>query len=96
MKQLTIFCSSDLAEHVRNTLIETGVDGFMEVPHAVGTRPDAALRRGRYPSFDAEMIIAATEDEQAEQIVVSLTRFIGCQEPKPCLRVLVAPLEVAF
>lgn len=96
MKQLTILCSSDLADRVRDILIDAGVDGFMELPHAVGTKPGAAAEHGRFPRFDAEMIIAPAENDKAERVVDELARYIGSCEVEPCLRVLVAPLDAVY
>lgn len=96
MKQLTILCSSDEAEHVRDVLIEAGVDGFMELPHSVCTMPGAAAEHGRFPRFEAEIILVPADDDAAKRIVDELRRYIEGCEVEPCLRVLVAPLEASY
>jgi hypothetical protein len=96
MKQLMIFCSSDLADTVRDALVHAGVGGFLMVPHAVGSKPGATWQHGRYPTWDAEMFVAAAENEEADLVVSELKEHAGKCEVEPCLRILITPLEAAY
>ncbi len=93
MKQVTVLCSSDLAETVQDALVGAGIEGFLRIPGAVGVRPGAAAEHGRWPRFEAEMFVAPVPDAAAEAIVAELGSFAGRCEIEPCLRILVSSLE---
>lgn len=96
MKQLTIFCSSDLSDTVRDVLVHAGVAGFLKVPHAVGSKPGATGQHGRYPTWDAEMFVAAAESETVAKAVKDLQQYAGKCDVEPCLRILVSALEAVY
>lgn len=96
MKQLTIFCSADLSDTVRDALVRAGVPGFLKVPHAVGSKPSATWEHGRYPTWEAEMFVAAAEPANVERVVDALKQFAGKCEFEPCLRILIAPVEAVY
>ena len=96
MKQLTIFCSSDLAGTVQGALVRAGVEGFLHVPGGVGVKPGAAAEHGRYPRWEAGMFVAAVSDEAVANVVDSLRSFAGSCEVAPCLRILVSSLEAVY
>jgi hypothetical protein len=96
VKQLTIFCSSDLSETVRDALVRAGVSGFLKVPHAVGSKPGATWQHGRYPTWDAEMFIAAAEPETIAKAVAALEQYAGKCEVEPCLRIMVSAVEAVY
>jgi len=93
MKQLTILCSADLSDRVRATLIESGAEGFLQIPNAIGHKPGAASDFGRYPRWEAEMFVVPVPDEIAEKIVARLGEHADQCEVEPCLRVLVSTLD---
>jgi hypothetical protein len=96
VKQLTILCSSDLSETVRDVLVRADVSGFLKVPHAVGSKPGATWSHGRYPTWDAEMFLAATEGEKVDKVVEALEQYSGCCDVAPCLRILVSTLDAVY
>jgi hypothetical protein len=96
MKQLTIMCSSDLADEVQAALVSASVEGFLQVPNVVGNRPAAAAEHGRVPHWDAEMFIAAIEDEALEPLVARLREHADKCEAGPCLRILVKSLDAVY
>jgi hypothetical protein len=96
MKQLTIFCSSDLANTVRDALVRAGLQGFLKVPHAVGSKPAATWQHGRYPTWDAEMFIAPAEEDETDRVVAELKGHAGKCEVEPCLRILITPLDAVY
>jgi hypothetical protein len=96
VKQLTIFCSSDLSDTVRDVLVRAGVNGFLKVPHAVGSKPGATWQHGRYPTWDAEMFVAAAEPEVIDKVVKALEQYAGKCEVDPCLRIMVSALEAVY
>lgn len=96
MKQLTIFCSSDLSDTVRDILVRAGIAGFLKVPHAVGSKPGATWQHGRYPTWDAEMFIAAAEAEAVDKAVKDMEQHAGKCDVEPCLRIMVSALEAVY
>ena len=96
MKQLTIFCSSDLSDTVRDVLVRAGVAGFLKVPHAVGSKPGATWQHGRYPTWDAEMFVASAEAEAVKKAVEGLEQYVGECDVEPCLRIMVSALEAVY
>jgi hypothetical protein len=92
VKQLTILCSSDLSDTVRDALVEAGAEGFLQIPDAVGVKPGAAAEHGRYPRWQAEMFVAPVDDVVVDRIVARLEAHAGTCEVEPCLRILVSNL----
>ena len=96
MNQLTIMCSSDMADSVRVALIAASVEGFLEIPNAVGNKPGAAAEHGRVPRWEAEMFIAAIEDAAVEPLVARLRGHADKCEVDLCLRILVKSLDAVY
>ena len=96
MTQLTLFFSADLLETVRQVLIRAGIDGFLRVPNARGSKPQAAWEHGRTPEWRAEMIIAVAEPDVTERIVTELKDYANRCEVEPCLRILVSSLDAVY
>jgi len=96
VKQLTILCSTDLAETVRDALVAAGVEGFLQVPGAVGNKPGAAALHGRYPRWEAEMFLVPAPEEVVRKAVARLRRLSDDCEVEPCLRILVSTLDEVY
>jgi len=96
VKQLTILCSSDLSNAVRDALVDAGAEGFLQIPGAVGTKPGAAAEHGRYPRWEAEMFLAPAPDEVVQKAVARLRHLTADCEVEPCLRILVSSLEALY
>ncbi len=96
MKQLTILCSSDLAETVQDALVRSGAEGFLRVTNATGVRPGAAADHGRWPRWQAEMFVPPARDEEAASVVEALRSYAGRCEVEPCLRILISSLEAVY
>jgi hypothetical protein len=96
VKQLTILCSSDLAETVQDALVRAGVEGFLRVPGAVGVKPGAAAEHGRWPRWEAEMFVTPVTEDVLSLIVDGLRSFAGRCDVEPCLRILVSSLEAVY
>ena len=96
MKQLTIFCSADLSDMVRDALIHAGIQGFIKVPHAVGSKPGATWEHGRYPTWEAEIFMTPAPAEVVERVVAQLRDYCGKCDVEPCLHILVSSLEAAY
>jgi len=72
LKQLMIMCSADISEIVRDSLVASGIEGFLKIPHAVGSKPRATWSHGSYPLWEAEVYIAGRcEVEPCLRILVS-------------------------
>lgn len=96
MKQLTILCSSDLSDAVRDALVAAGAEGFLQIPGAVGNKPGAAAEHGRYPRWEAEMFLAPAPEEVVKKVVAQLKHLGENCEVEPCLRILVSTLEAVY
>ena len=96
MKQLTIFCSSDLSDTVRDALVQAGIEGFLKVPHAVGSKPGATWEHGRYPTWDAEVFMTPAPEDKVRQVVERLREYCGKCDIEPCLHILVSTLDAAY
>jgi hypothetical protein len=93
---VTILCSSDLAERVRDALVTAGTEGFLQIPDAVGVKPGAAAEHGRYPQWQSELFLAPVDDGVARRIVEMLQEYAGQCEVEPCLRILVSTLDEVY
>ena len=96
MKQLTVLCSSDLAEKVRDTLNASGIHGFLQIPNAVGNEPGAAAAHGRVPRWEAEMFLAPVPATEVDGVVERLRALADKCEVEPCLRILVSSLDAVY
>ena len=96
MKQLTLLFSVDLSERVRQVLIRAGIEGFLRVPNAVGSKPGATWKHGRSPEWRAEMIVAVAATEAIERVVDELKTYANKCEVEPCLRILVSHLDAVY
>lgn len=96
MKQLTVLCSSDLADKVRDALSAAGVHGFLQIPNAVGNEPGAAAVHGRVPRWEAEMFLAPVSAGVVDGVVERLRAYAGECDVAPCLRILVSSLDAVY
>lgn len=94
MKQLTIFCSADLDDRVVTTLDRSGIDGFLCVDHASGSKFNAPGRVPRTMSWDARLfIVPGAEDAQVAQVVDELEGYANACDIQPCLRIVVSTVD---
>ena len=96
MKQLTILCSSDLSDAVRDALVAAGAEGFLQIPGAVGNKPGAAAEHGLYPHWKAEMFLAPVPEEVVQKVVARLKHLSENCEVEPCLRIMVSTLDAVY
>jgi len=96
VKQLTILCSTDLSNAVREALVAAGAEGFLQIPGAVGNKPGAAAQHGRYPRWEAEMFLVPAPEEVVRNAVALLRRLSDNCEVEPCLRILVSTLDEVY
>jgi hypothetical protein len=96
LKQLMIMCSADISETVRDALVASEIEGFLKIPHAVGSKPGATWSHGRYPLWEAEVYLAAIEDAAVQPIVDRLKDYAGHCDVEPCLRILVSSLDAVY
>ncbi len=62
----------------------------------MGSKPGATWQHGRYPTWDAEMFVAAVEPAIVQQVVSALEDYAGKCEVEPCLRILVGSLDAVY
>jgi hypothetical protein len=94
MKQLAIFCSTDIEEEVTGALDHAGVEGFLRVAGGAGTQfaPKGELPRSF--SWEATVfIVPALAAEPLEEVVSALSAYAGSCTIEPCLRIVVSDVE---
>lgn len=94
MRQVTVFCSRDLEPRVVDALDQAGVEGYLRVGAATGSR---FLEKGRVPraiTWEAAMfVVPAAAEACVDEIVGRLEAYAGSCEIEPCLRIVVGPVE---
>jgi hypothetical protein len=94
VKQLTIYCSRDLEDHVVNALDHARVEGFLRVGGASGSRFCDPGEVPRTMDWDAIVfLVPGAEETQVEAIVGELGDFARGCDTYPCLRICVTPVE---
>lgn len=94
MKQVTIFCSTDLEDLVVSTLDRVGVRSFSALKGASGNLFAPPGEVPRITSFDAMVIVVpATEDGKARALAQQLDAQTGSGQSQTCLRVVVSAVE---
>lgn len=97
MKQLTIFLSPDLEHRAIDALERAGVEGFLRLEGATGNKflaNDPLTRIIRWEAL--ALLVPGADDEQAAAIVRDLEMYSNACETRPCLRIVVSPVEAVF
>ncbi|RMF68738.1 MAG: hypothetical protein D6743_02965 [Calditrichaeota bacterium] len=96
MKQLTIYCSDELNEAVTQVLRHHDLDGFIHVPELYGNRirPKGSLEQD--VTWTASAFVSFPEKEKLDAVVKELEAFANRCRVKPCLRIVVSPVDYVF
>lgn len=96
MKQITIFCASDLEDLVVSAFDRVGIRSFSAIQGASGNLFSPLGEVPRMETFDAMVIIVpATEDDKARSLMDLLETAAGGDGAETCLRAVVSPIERA-
>ncbi len=93
MKQLTIYCSEELVGKVSQVLHKYEVEGFMHIPGIYGNK---LKPRGSYEkdlTWPASAFVVFPEESTLEDILQELQEFADKCDVRPCLRMVVLPVE---
>lgn len=97
MKQIAIFCSPDLADRVVAALDHAGIEGFLRLGEATGNK---FRDRGEVPrtmTWEATaFIVPGAGDAAAAAVVEALESYAGACDIRPCLRIVVSPVEQIY
>jgi hypothetical protein len=97
MKQLTVYCSLDIEDAVVTIFDRIGVDGFMRIGNATGSR---LLPEGQVPrtmTWEVSVfVIPVASDEIVDSVTNCLEEYAGKCDVEPCLRYVVTPVEEAY
>jgi hypothetical protein len=97
MKQITIYCSTDLEDRVTATLDRAGVEGYLQLGGASGSRFRPLGEVPRTLTFEATaFLVPGVEDWQVRSITSELARYGDECEIRPCLRVVVSAVEEVY
>lgn len=97
MKQLTIFVSPDLERRAIDALEHAGVEGFLRLEGATGNKFVANDLLTRIMTWEAlALMVPGADDEQASSIVGELEMYAKACETRPCLRIVVSPVEAVY
>jgi hypothetical protein len=96
MKQLTIYCSMELNNKVNQVLHKYEVEGFIHMPGIYGNK---LKQKGSYEkdlTWEASAFVVFPEDQKVRHIIQDLQDFADKCEIKPCLRMVVVPVEQMY
>lgn len=94
MKQLTIFLSPDLEHRAIDALERAGVEGFLRLEGATGNKFLANDPLTRIMTWEAvALLVPGADDGQAASVVEELGHYADACETRPCLRIVVSPVE---
>lgn len=97
MQQLTIFCSKDLEEQVVETLDRLGLEGFLHLGDAVGSKFNRPGRLPRTFTWEASVfVIPAEAPEKIDAVVSELESFADACDTQPCLRLVVSSVDRVY
>lgn len=97
MKQLSIFLSPDLERRAIDALERAGVEGFLRLEGATGNKFLANDPLTRIMTWEAlALLVPGADDEQAASIVGELEMYADACETRPCLRIVVSPVEAVY
>jgi hypothetical protein len=97
MKQLTIYCSRDLEDHVVNALDHAKLEGFLRIGGATGSKFCDPGEVPRTMDWEATMfLIPGSDESQIAAVISELGDYADSCETYPCLRMSVTPLEQLY
>lgn len=95
IKQLTIICSSEIADRVTSALSKEKIQGFA---HLNGTGTNV-VKKGPYThdlTWPADLYIVPGEEAPLRRIVDELKRYAGDCEVQPCLKLILSDVEEMY
>jgi hypothetical protein len=94
MKQLTIYASPDLEDRVVTALRASDVVGFLRLGDATGNAFTEAEDLPRTMTWEAVVfVVPGAEDDRVRHIVDVLRDYANACETRPCLRIVVSPVD---
>ncbi len=96
MKQLTIYCSQELLHTVNQVFHKYEVEGFVHIPGIFGNKLKPKDSREQDLTWQAEAFVVFDEGNKLEGIMRDLQDFANKCDVKPCLRMVLLPIEKFF
>lgn len=95
MQQLTIFASPDLEQRIVSALANAHVDGYVSLGPATAHRFNDREDLPRTTDWEAWVfVVPAAEASSIRAIVEALEAYAESCETRPCLRLVVTPVEM--
>jgi len=97
VKQLSIYCSLDLEERVVAALDRAGAEGFVRIPRATGNKFAGPGEVPRTLTWEAAVfLVPGAAEPVVEAVVRELESYAGGCDIRPCLRMVVSPVERVY
>ncbi|MFQ5605945.1 MAG: hypothetical protein ACE5HS_21960 [bacterium] len=95
MKQLTSYCRAELSDSVSRVLHRYNIPEFMHMPEIYGTEFKQQHRFEKDRSWQANVFVLFPDENQFPGIINTLKDFgEKCAVVKPCLQMVVSPVEL--
>ncbi|NIV94901.1 hypothetical protein GWN42_19440 [candidate division KSB1 bacterium] len=96
MKQLTIFCSEELTGEVSQVLHKYEVEGFIHMPGLYGNKlkPKGSFEKDL--TWQASAFVIFPDETKLSSIIQELSDYANKCEVRPCLRMVVVPVEQMY
>ena len=93
MRQLSVYVSADLETPVVQSFDRAGIEGYLRIGGATGTRFAEAGRLPRTVTWEATLfLVPVAAETQVRRVVEDLERLAGECDVEPCLRIVVADI----
>ena len=92
IKQLMIFCSSDIADVVTKELSTSGIQGYMHLS-GQGTNIEKKSAFSHDLTWPAEVFIVPADETKIRKIMGSLKGYAGKCEMEPCLKLILSSVD---
>jgi len=94
VKQLTIYCSRDLENHVVNALDHARLEGFLRIGGASGSKFCDPGDVPRTMDWEATIfLVPCAQETQVQNVVAELAEYAKSCDTYPCLRIVVTAVE---
>lgn len=96
MKQLTIYCSEELNDTVNKILHNYEIEGFIHMPGIFGEKFKPKDSFGKDLVWQACAFVVFPGEDQIESILNELQEYANRCKDKPCLRMVVTPIDKLY
>ena len=92
IKQLMIFCSSDIANVVSKELSASGIQGYMRLA-GHGTNVEKKTAFSHDLTWPADVFIIPADETKIRRIMSGLKAYAGKCDMEPCLKMILSSVD---